>query len=249
MVMIEACGLWWWMVVDVVWYLTQLTHLDHILWVCNWEYVVLLMKMEFLKLFKPSIKYSIIPLDLGSCRPAFWPASSWCVSVNEYLWNFSFLSLPPDPAAPRRWTLGLSSPRTVAQNPRLWKNFRIGILGNFCHIYHRSDCHDCLRRGTYWGGGIEETNSCTTWPSELFKRSKNQDQQDQTSWDCLTRRSAHFWDARLVRIWTTTNFQCVLPRNEQPLVDRFSQSWTIFVQMSFGHYHQYLQDSTVACRG
>ena len=25
-------------------YLTQLTHLDHILWVCNWEYVVLLMK-------------------------------------------------------------------------------------------------------------------------------------------------------------------------------------------------------------
>ena len=57
-------------------YLTQLTHLDHILWVCNWEYVVLLRKMEFLELFKPSFKYSIIPLDLGSCRPAFWPASS-----------------------------------------------------------------------------------------------------------------------------------------------------------------------------
>ena len=129
------------------------------------------------------------------------------------------------------------------------EEFSPWYTGNFCHIYHRSDCHDCLRRGTCGGGGIEETNSCTTWPSELFKRSKNQDQEDQTPWDCLTRRSAHFWDAKLARIWTTTNFQCVLPRNEQPLVDRFSQSWTIFVQMSFGHYHQYLQDSTVACRG
>ena len=30
------------------------------------------------KLFesKPSFKFSIIPLDLGNCRPAFWPASS-----------------------------------------------------------------------------------------------------------------------------------------------------------------------------
>ena len=30
------------------------------------------------KLFEsePSFTYTIIPLDLGSCRPAFWPASS-----------------------------------------------------------------------------------------------------------------------------------------------------------------------------
>ena len=40
-------------------YLTQLTHLDHILWVCNWEYVVLLMKMEFLNFSKANLLSSL----------------------------------------------------------------------------------------------------------------------------------------------------------------------------------------------
>ena len=96
--------------------------------------------------------------------------------------------------------------------------------------------------------GDKQLHNLAIWAFQTFQK-RGSTGSAHTPWDCLTRRSAHFWDARLARIWTTTNFQCVLPRNEQPLVDRFSQSWTIFVQMSFGHYHQYLQDSTVACRG
>ena len=74
------------------------THLDHILWLGNWEGVILLAEKKwhhnfaFWWVLKTHLiviiihdwfaAFSCVPVGLGSCQLTALPVSSWCVSEN-----------------------------------------------------------------------------------------------------------------------------------------------------------------------